>query len=77
MPTFGNPGLHEEITKPCKALTLSGELISLKAQCWSNQEICKGRALGFQLISLHNVNREPQQFIEMFGEKVLLLVIKR
>lgn len=27
--------------------------------------------LGFETISLHNVNREQQQFIEVFGEKVL------
>jgi G6PDH family F420-dependent oxidoreductase len=32
--------------------------------------------LGFQTISLHNVNREQQQFIETFGEKVLPVVSK-
>lgn len=30
--------------------------------------------LGFETISLHNVNREQQQFIEVFGEKVLPLL---
>ena len=27
--------------------------------------------LGFEQITLHNVNREQQLFIEVFGEKVL------
>ncbi|MBD1872572.1 TIGR03885 family FMN-dependent LLM class oxidoreductase [Nodosilinea sp. FACHB-131] len=31
----------------------------------------KDMELGFETISLHNVNREQQQFIEVFGEKVL------
>ncbi|MGI0484109.1 TIGR03885 family FMN-dependent LLM class oxidoreductase [Pantanalinema rosaneae CENA516] len=34
---------------------------------WLQKDI----ALGFQTISLHNVNREQTPFIELFGEKVL------
>jgi coenzyme F420-dependent glucose-6-phosphate dehydrogenase len=30
--------------------------------------------LGFEVISLHNVNREQRRFIEVFGEKVLPVV---
>ncbi|MBW4619362.1 MAG: TIGR03885 family FMN-dependent LLM class oxidoreductase [Cyanosarcina radialis HA8281-LM2] len=37
---------------------------------WLQQDI----ELGFQTVSLHNVNREQQQFIETFGEKVLPVV---
>jgi len=32
--------------------------------------------LGFETISLHNVNREQQRFIEVFGEKVLPALIE-
>jgi coenzyme F420-dependent glucose-6-phosphate dehydrogenase len=34
---------------------------------WLHKDI----ELGFETISLHNVNREQQKFIEVFGEKVL------
>ena len=34
---------------------------------WLQQDV----ALGFNELLLHNVNREQQQFIQVFGEKVL------
>ena len=33
--------------------------------------VCALRALGFETIVLHNVNRKQEQFIETFGERVL------
>ncbi|MBE9020156.1 LLM class F420-dependent oxidoreductase, partial [Chroococcidiopsidales cyanobacterium LEGE 13417] len=34
---------------------------------WLQQDV----ELGFEELLLHNVNREQQQFIQVFGEKVL------
>ena len=39
---------------------------------WLQQDI----ELGFDELLLHNVNREQQQFIEVFGDQVLPILVK-